>query len=310
MAMSSEANARKQQMRRRRPVLAAAALAAACSASVGRQAGGFIGVGSSSTGLRRQSAQAKTRIAMQAEMDAAAGLAGFTGDTKSLWTGLGVVLISIPGVWSTINRAGQAKYVEKTYQMAGPKAGGLEMRAIAGGIVAFFKGKNYSMKDSPQEGRIRFAGNLQGSISQALYLTGVLLGTMIAIGFVLQALFPEGPFGLGINGWYVPALGAPGAGWFYWSRAFRKDICEMQLEMADDMETISLSALGDKETIESLQKNVRFQASNGQLYQLMEKGMEYQQGIFEDAEGPPSTIVYKDSEKKKEPAPVEPAPVS
>jgi hypothetical protein len=216
------------------------------------------------------------------ELDANAGIAGFQGSELSLWTAFAVVIFSLPGVWSTVQRTGQAKFVEKSYMMPGTGNGGLEMRSIAGGVVAYFRSLNYAMEDSKETGKIRFTGQLEGSISQALYLTSVLLGAWISIGFVAQSFVPEGLLGLGPNVWYIPALSSPYAGWYYWGRAFRKDVVELQLEMSDDKMTTSLNILGDKETVEALQTGVRFQSPEGKLYQLMERGMEYQPGIFED----------------------------
>lgn len=219
------------------------------------------------------------------ELSATAGLAGFQGSEYSLWTTFAIFVFSLPGVYSTIQRTGQAKYIEKTYVMPGTAAGGLEMRSIAGGVVAYFKGLNYGMEDAPTTGKIRFVGNLQGSVSQALYLTSCLLGALISLGFVVQSFAPEGPFGLGPNFWYVPTIFSPYAGWYYWGRAFRKDIFELTLEMSEDLKTTTLTVLGDKEGIEAMQKGVRFRSPTGKLFQLMEKDMEYQPGIFGEDEG-------------------------
>merc|ERR1719370_61845 len=99
------------------------------------------------------------------------------------------------------------------------------------------------MTESPQKGRIRFVGNTQGSLSQALYLTSIVAGALIALGFVVQALLPEGPFGLGPNWWFLPTLASPSAGFYYWSRAFRKDIIELLLESTEDWSETSLTIL-------------------------------------------------------------------
>mmetsp|Transcript_20662 Transcript_20662/g.57612 ORF Transcript_20662/g.57612 Transcript_20662/m.57612 type:complete len:317 (-) Transcript_20662:138-1088(-) len=288
----------------RRLLLATAALAGASTLLLsGDQAGAFT-IAASRGARNHRASGVSPRVASRAytELSGTGGLAGFQGSEISLWTSFAVVLIALPGVWSTIQRTGQAKFVEKVYMMPGIGAGGLEMRAIAGGIVAYFKSLNYSMENSPQEGKIRFVGNLQGSLSQALYLTGVLGGAIISVGIVLQSLFPDGPFGLGPNAWFTPAITSPWAGWYYWSRAFRRDIVEMQLELSDDRQTTTLSTFGDQETIEALQRGVRFQSPEGKLFQLMERGMEYQPGIFEDQS---STIVYKQKDKSQQaPQPV------
>ncbi|CAE7574418.1 unnamed protein product [Symbiodinium natans] len=76
----------------------------------------------------------------------------------------------------------------------------------------------------------------------------------------------------------------PSAGLYYWQRAFRKDIVELQLGMSDDFMQTSLVILGSLETIEELQNGVRFQSDTGKLFRLMEQGMEYQPGIFETDE--------------------------
>lgn len=249
-------------------------------------------VGSGSQG---RGASATRRHAYQ-ELSAAAGIAGFQGSESSLLTAMGCFVIALPGVWSTITRTGQAKYIEKSYVMPGIGAGGLEMRSIAGGVAAYFKSMNYSMENSPQAGKIRFVGNLQGSVSQALYLTGCLLGACISVGFVAQAIFPEGLFGLGPNIWYVPSVASPAAGWYYWGRAFRRDLVELQLELSDDKQLMTLNTLGDRETIEMMQQGVRFQSQTGQLYQLMERGMEYQPGLFNPTED--KALVFKEGEQK------------
>mmetsp|Transcript_11654 Transcript_11654/g.32577 ORF Transcript_11654/g.32577 Transcript_11654/m.32577 type:complete len:293 (-) Transcript_11654:50-928(-) len=228
------------------------------------------------------------------------GLENFTGNSAALWTTFLVVFLCFPGVVSTINRTGQAKYVEKAYTLAGTGAGGLEMRSIAGGVAAYFQSMNYTMQDSPQKGKIRFVGNLQGSVSQALYLTFVLFGAFASASIVLQALFPKGPLDLGPNFFFLPCLLSPGAGWYYWGRAFRRDIVELQLEMSDDLTTTTLTVLGNQETIEQLQTGVRFMSPDGKLLQLMEPGMEYQPGIFEDLGQKPT--VYGEKGQKVEAA--------
>jgi len=273
-------------------VATAACGVAACKSSISFVLGGGIKAGAQRGG----SYGPRSSIALGAyqEMSATAGLAGFQGSELSLWTTFFLALICIPGVASTIQRTGQAKFIEKSYVMPGTASGGLEMRSIAGGVVAYFKGLNYAMEDSPQKGKIRFVGNLQGSISQALYLTSCLLGTFISSGFLLQSVWPEGPFGLGVNLWYVPCILSPAAGAYYWSRAFRRDMCEMQLEMTEDCTETTLSVLGDKETIEALQKGVRFQSPEGKLFALMERGMEYQPGIFDDMS---NVVMWNPSDK-------------
>merc|ERR1712107_351209 len=140
-----------------------------------------------------------------------------------------VSILCIPGVWSTIQRTGQARYLEKTYEMLGPADGGLEMRAIAGGCIAYFKSMNYVIRESPQHGRIRFVGNMQGSMREAFYLVCVAAGNLFALGLMAQAFLPEGLFRLGPNIFFAPMLLAPAAGQYYWSRAARKDIVELKL---------------------------------------------------------------------------------
>mmetsp|Transcript_3989 Transcript_3989/g.10303 ORF Transcript_3989/g.10303 Transcript_3989/m.10303 type:complete len:262 (+) Transcript_3989:103-888(+) len=238
------------------------------------------------------------QVAEYVPMSATAGIAGFQGSELSLWTAFAVVVLSLPGVISTITRTGQAKFVEKSYVMPGTAVGGLEMRSIAGGVVAYFRSRNYTMDSSKDTGKIRFTGQMEGSVSQALYLSSCLLGAWISIGFVLQSFIPEGPFGLGPNLLYLPALTSPAAGWYYWGRAFRRDVVELQLEMSDDKKQTSLFVLGDKETVEALQTGVRFQSPAGKMYQLMERGMEYQPGLF-DAD---DVTIIKQKEPVKETA--------
>lgn len=256
---------------------------AACTAALGSSLGAFVhGARRSSLVATRGRERGATQLHAVDELTPAiGGLENFSGSAASLWTTFLIVFLCFPGVVSTINRTGQAKYVEKAYTLAGTASGGLEMRSIAGGVTAYFKSMNYAMQDSPQKGKIRFVGNLQGSISQALYLTFVLLGAFFSLAIVLQAFFPNGPFDLGPNWFFLPCLLSPGAGKYYWDRAFRRDIVELALEMSDDLTTTTLTVLGNAETIEQLQTGVRFMAPNGQLLQLMEQGMEYQPGMFE-----------------------------
>ncbi|CAE7445809.1 CCB1, partial [Symbiodinium necroappetens] len=212
------------------------------------------------------------------------GIPGLEPSQLSLGTAFALFVVAVPGVLGTIQRFGQAKFVEKTYVMPGTAAGGLEMRSIAGGIVAYFTGLNYMMEESPQQGRIRFVGQLQGSISQALFLTFCLGGAIFAVALLLVQIFPDGPFGVGPDWWFTPMVISPSAGLYYWQRAFRKDIVELQLGMTDDFMQTSLVILGSLETIEELQNGVRFQSDTGKLFRLMEQGMEYQPGIFESDE--------------------------
>ncbi|CAE7359763.1 CCB1 [Symbiodinium sp. CCMP2456] len=212
------------------------------------------------------------------------GIPGLEPSQLSLGTAFALFVVAVPGVLGTIQRSGQAKFVEKTYVMPGTGAGGLEMRSIAGGIVAYFTGLNYMMEESPQQGRIRFVGQLQGSISQALFLTFCLGGAIFGVALLLVQIFPDGPFGVGPDWWFTPMVISPSAGLYYWQRAFRKDIVELQLGMTDDFMQTSLVILGSLETIEELQNGVRFQSDTGKLFRLMEQGMEYQPGIFESDE--------------------------
>eukprot|EP00929_Paragymnodinium_shiwhaense_P066554 TRINITY_DN33391_c0_g1_i1.p1 TRINITY_DN33391_c0_g1~~TRINITY_DN33391_c0_g1_i1.p1 ORF type:complete len:351 (+),score=108.00 TRINITY_DN33391_c0_g1_i1:77-1054(+) len=292
----ADASSARRRSARKMRSSAAAMFLAACGVVAGKQlvSNTFVsgrGASSSSSALRGAS---RVSLAAYEEMTMLPGLQGFKGSEYSLWTGFAVFAMSLPGVLSTIQRTGQAKYVEKTYLMPGTGAGGLEMRAIAGGCVAFFKSQNYIMEDAPTKGKIRFVGNLQGSVSQALYVTLCLAGALVALAFVLQSIWPDGPFGMGPNGFFLPVLISPAAGWYYWGRAFRKDIVEMQLEMADDYQTMTLTAIGNEETIEEMQRGVRFQSPEGKLFMLTEKDMEYQPGLFDDGYEP---IIWKDEGK-------------
>lgn len=278
----------------RRPLLLSAVLVAGTTLAA-RSASSFVsarmGYGA---GARERGERGASSISRHAytEISSTAGLAGFQGNDLALYVSLGAVVLTLPGVWSTVTRTGQAKYIEKSYVMPGVEEGGLEMRSIAGGLTAYFRGRNYKMEDSPQAGKIRFVGNLQGSVSQALYLSGCLLGAFISLGFVAQSIFPQGPFDIGANWWYAPSLISPAAGWYYWGRAFRRDLVELQLELSDDKRLMQLTVLGDRETIELMQQGVRFQSPEGQLFQLMERGMEYQPGIFDPTAG--DVTVYKE----------------
>lgn len=203
----------------------------------------------------------------------------------SLAVGFVLFLVGLPGVIGTVQRSGQAKFVEKTYVMPGTAEGGLEMRSIAGGLAAYFRNLNYVMQDSPQQGRIRFVGQLQGSLSQAGYLTLITAGAIGATALLLQAIFPDGILDLGPDVFFAPVILSPGAGWYYWGKAFRKDIVELSLGTSDDAGETTLVALGNLETIEFLQAGVRFANSEGKLFRLLEPGTEYQPGMFESNDG-------------------------
>lgn len=224
---------------------------------------------------------------------------GLEPSQLSLGTAFALFVVAIPGVIGTIQRSAQPKFVEKSYVMPGTAAGGLEMRSIAGGIVAYFTGNNYMMEESPQQGRIRFVGQLQGSVGQAAFLTACLAGAIFGVALLLVQIFPDGPFGVGPDWWFLPIIISPSAGVYYWQRAFRKDIVELQLGMSDDFMETTLLVLGSLDTIEELQNGVRFQSDTGKLYRLMEKGMEFQPGIFESNEG---VKVYKEKRPPKEAA--------
>jgi len=232
---------------------------------------------------------------------------GLEPSQLSLGTAFALFVVAIPGVIGTIQRSAQPKFVEKTYVMPGTGSGGLEMRSIAGGIVAYFTGLNYMMEESPQQGRIRFVGQLQGSVGQAAFLTSCLAGAIFGVALLLVQIFPDGPFGVGPDWWFLPIIISPSAGVYYWQRAFRKDIVELQLGMSDDFMETTLLVLGSLDTIEELQSGVRFQSDNGKLYRLMEKGMEFQPGIFESNEG---VKVYREKRPAKAPEEAASQPVS
>lgn len=241
--------------------------------------------------IARQVAEYKDIWETMAEMEAqkagistvGGGLSAFQGSQYSLGTAFICTVMSLPGIYSLVARSGQAKYTEKTYVMPGSQEQGVEMRSVAGGICAYFKSQNYNMASMPNEqrGKIRFVGQMKANSSEAAYIVACVLGALISVAFMLQAVFPTGPFGLGPQVFFAPTLLSPGAGWIYWNKAFREDIVEMQMEESDDMREVMLNVLGDKDTIEGLQRGVRFQTPAGQMIQLMEQGMEYVPGLFE-----------------------------
>lgn len=310
MAQNASTRPRRRNLTTRaalRATLPLAAAAVACGTAVAAAAAGSAfsalaarrgaAAGNTLAGANRlRGRDAQLSVSMHVDAGFLPGLANFQGSQASLLTAFTVFAISLPGIWSTVQRTSIAKFVEKSYVMPGTADGGLEMRAIAGGVLAWFKSLNYAMENSPQENKIRFIGNLQGSLSQVFYLTGVAAGGLISTALVLQVLVPDGPFGLGSNLFYAPVLGSPWAGWYYWSQAFRKDIVEIQLEMSEDGMRTTFSVLGDQETVENLQQGVRFQSPEGQLFMLMEEGMEYQPGVLEDFK---NIKVWKQSDQDK-----------
>jgi len=224
--------------------------------------------------------------AARSQAGEAIGLNYFAGSQEALWLSFFLVVINLPGVVSLVTRTGQAKYESKRLILPGISNDGFEMRLVAGGITSHFKSKNYSMQDAPKSDRIRFVGNLQGSVSQALYLTTCALGAIVAVGFVLQGLFPAGPLGLGPTWWYTPVILSPSAGLYYWGSAFRDDIVELQLIANDDESMVALDVFGDKETIEELQTGIRFVSPSGVMHRFSEPGMEFQPGMFDDSADP------------------------
>lgn len=232
---------------------------------------------------RRGSADAFQSSLVPRRLDIKFGEYGI--NEASLWTTLALFILALPGAYSTVQRTGMPRYVEKVYVMPGPANGGLEMRSIAAGVFAYFKSMNYAMQDSPQEGKIRFVGNLQPSITEAGTILMVVAGAFLGLGVVLYSLYPEGPLNLGPQYWFAPVLiFTPVSGAYYWQRAYRRDIVELMLESTDEPKDflVTLTALGDRDTIENLQRGVRFRSpASGKLYQLMEQGMEYQPGMFE-----------------------------
>mmetsp|Transcript_21141 Transcript_21141/g.39744 ORF Transcript_21141/g.39744 Transcript_21141/m.39744 type:complete len:310 (-) Transcript_21141:42-971(-) len=288
-------------------VLRTAGIAALCSAFASQAAQGFVPSRLGPHTEARRPTVARAAVPPPGYLEPPPNVPGMEASQLSLGTAFALFVVAIPGVLGTIQRSAQPKFVEKTYVMPGTAAGGLEMRSIAGGIVAYFTGLNYMMEESPQQGRIRFVGQLQGSISQALFLTMCLAGAIFAVGLLLVQIFPDGPFGVGPDWWFTPMIISPSAGLYYWQRAFRKDIVELQLGMTDDLMETSLIILGSLDTIEELQNGVRFQSETGKLFRLMEQGMEFQPGIFESTEG---VKVYKKKEKKPEAAKAAPAAAS
>jgi len=219
------------------------------------------------------------------ELGAPAEFASGQASQTSLAVALALIVFTLPGITSTITRAGQAKYIEKTFAMAGSAAGGLEMKSLAGGMVAYFRSLNYKMEDSPQEGRIRFVGQMEGNMGQAGFLTACLAGCLFAAGLMCQFIIPDGPFNFGPDWFFLPMLASPYAGVYYMNNAVRKDIVELKLASNDEETETKLTVLGDAETIEEMQTAVRFQSLSGKLFRLMEPDDEYQPGLFESNEG-------------------------
>jgi len=258
--------------------LGAVALQASCFTSL------------SVTGRWLQSGRSKRRIARQVttaldEMGAPPEFVAGQASQASIGLAFALIVFSLPGITSTITRSGQAKYIEKTFAMKGPADGGLELRSIAGGLVAYFRGLNYKIEDLPQDSKLRFVGQMEGNFGQAAFLTMVLAGCLFSAALMCQFVFPDGFLALGPDAFFLPMLGSPYAGFYYMDNAKRKDIAELMLACADDQKETKLTVLGDKDTIEEMQAAVRFQSASGKLFRLMESDDEYQPGLFESNEG-------------------------
>lgn len=241
----------------------------------------------------------------EAATDLVYGLSNFQGSWSSLVVAGLLYLLTLPAAFNLFKGTGDPVYCEKIYVLPGPASGsnGLSMRTIAGGISAYFQSLNYAMKKSPQEGKIRFVGNLQASTSQAIYLTLCAFGAFASFGFIATILNESGPFGLGASWWYSGTLLSPYAAIFYWDKAYREDIIELSMQESDDSTTIEVVALADKDTVDSFQRGVRFQVKGG-LAMMSEKDKVYQPGIFDGAGAQANVVV---PQEESEPATQTPA---
>ena len=103
---------------------------------------------------------------------------------------LGLYLVSLPGLYSTITRAVKFKPIQKVYVAPGPAAG-REVRQTAGEISAYFRAMNF--QPEPTGDKITFRGTMGRSRGQAAFLTFVTFLSMASLAIVLTIQYPLVP---------------------------------------------------------------------------------------------------------------------
>jgi hypothetical protein len=104
------------------------------------------------------------------------------------------------------------------------------------------------------------------SRGQAAFLTFCSLVSLGCLGLVLSIAVPD----IGEK-WYLLTIFSPLAGVYYWTRASRKEQIQVKIIVADDESSTDVIVQGDDEQIDRLRRELS----------LMEKGMVYVKGLFE-----------------------------
>eukprot|EP01023_Acetabularia_acetabulum_P004449 TRINITY_DN1185_c0_g1_i1.p1 TRINITY_DN1185_c0_g1~~TRINITY_DN1185_c0_g1_i1.p1 ORF type:complete len:293 (-),score=38.94 TRINITY_DN1185_c0_g1_i1:121-999(-) len=184
---------------------------------------------------------------------------------ESYYVTLGLFVLSLPGLWSLIKRAPQAKVVRKTFEVAGPKQEGptgLDRRARQ--IFGYFKNYNYNVKETGDV--IVFEGTYQASRGQAAALVFYVFIGLGSTALVCSIAFPS----IG-NWWYAMTLLSPLAWFYYFQRGTRQEEVRVKMVTADDENTTDIVIEGDQEEIDRFRREL----------ELMEKGKVYVKGVLE-----------------------------
>ncbi|CAM6025252.1 unnamed protein product [Sphagnum balticum] len=194
---------------------------------------------------------------------AEAGSGGYS--QASYYTSLGLFLLSLPGVWSLVKRSTKSKVVKKTFLVQGSTMEqGKSPRQIAAEISSFFTRNNFLV--TGRGDTITFEGMMMPSRGQAAFLTFCSLVSLACLGLVLSIAVPD----IGEK-WYLLTIFSPLAGVYYWTRASRKEQIQVKIIVADDESSTDVIVQGDDEQIDRLRRELS----------LMEKGMVYVKGLFE-----------------------------
>jgi len=193
---------------------------------------------------------------------AAEGEQGYSSGSYNVT--LGLFVFALPGLWSLIKRSTKSKIVKKTFTVAGPAVEGSEpMDVLAKRISTFFKNNNYRVKDAGET--ITFEGAIAASKGQAYALSFYAFVGLLCTALVLSIAVPA----VGDNAYFMVLL-SPGAGYYYYTNAERKDEIQVKMVMADDEMETDVIVQGNSEEVERFWKDLK----------LKEKGMVYVEGIL------------------------------
>ncbi|CAM6118461.1 unnamed protein product [Calypogeia fissa] len=183
----------------------------------------------------------------------------------SYYTSLGLFVISVPGIWSLVKRSTKSKIVKKTFELPGPNGPeGKAPNQIAGEITSSLTRNNFAVKDRGDT--VTFEGQMVPSRGQAAFLS---FCTAVSLGCVALVLSITAP-AIGEK-WYFLTVLSPLAGFYYWTRASRKEQIKVKMVVADDESSTDVIIQGDDEQIDRLRRELG----------LMEKGMVYVKGLLE-----------------------------